>query len=71
MDKLQYRMLLLLVGNKAIMDVLHEYANIRITGLLQQLETEQGLDRIREIQGSVKELRRFKTLKDEVVKGSE
>ena len=53
------------------MELLQSYADIRIENLLKQLETEQGLNRIREIQGCVKELRRFKTLRDEVIKGSE
>jgi len=71
MDKLQYRLLIPLVNAKAQMDLLQDYADHRITSLLKQLETEQGLNRLREIQGCIKELRRFKTLRDEVIKGAE
>lgn len=71
MDKIQFRSLLPLVNEKSQMGLLQSYADIRIENLLKQLETEQGLNRIREIQGCVKELRRFKTLRDEVIKGSE
>lgn len=71
MDKIQFRSLLPLVNEKSQMELLQSYADIRIENLLKQLETEQGLNRIREIQGCIKELRRFKTLRDEVIKGSE
>lgn len=70
MDKLFYRSLLLLVNDKEKMDILQEYASARIAQFHQQLEGTKDHHRILEIQGSIAELRRFKTLRDEVIKGS-
>ena len=60
MDQQFYRSLLLLVNTKDHMDLLHKYVAARIDH-----------HRVLEIQGSIAELRRFKTLRDEVVKGAE
>lgn len=71
MDRLQYRVLLPLVNEKEQMDRLHTYVGHRIRTMQEQLENLQELDQIRALQGSIKELRRFYTLRDEVLKGSE
>ena len=71
MDKSFYRLLLPLVNNKEQMDLLHDYAAARIEGLRDLLEKQKDPQRISEVQGAVSELRRFKTLRDEVIKGAE
>ena len=65
------RQLLLLVNDKEMMDRLQSYALARIEGLRGQLEISKDQDRIREIQGSIQELRRFSTLRDEAIRGAE
>ena len=71
MNKQFYRSLLPLVNEKDQMDRLHEYALQRIHQHRDNLEKEKDRDRIIEIQGAIRELRRFATLRDEVIKGSE
>ena len=71
MDKKFYRTLLLLVNDKETMDKVHSYVDARIEVLRDQLETTQSLDRVTALQGAVRELRRLKTLRDEVIKGAE
>jgi hypothetical protein len=65
------RQLLLLVNDKEMMDRLQSYAAARIEGLRGQLEISKDHERIREIQGSIQELRRFATLRDEAIRGAE
>jgi len=71
MDKSFYRLLLPLVNNKEQMDLLHDYAAARIEGFRDLLEKQKDPQRILEVQGAIAELRRFKTLRDEVIKGAE
>ena len=71
MDKKFYRTLLLLVNDKETMDRVHAYVDARIEVLRDQLETSQSEDRIPALQGAIRELRRLKTLRDEVIKGAE
>lgn len=71
MDKQFYREMLPLVNDKDQMERLQEYALARITTHRNNLEIEKDKDRILEIQGAIAELRRFKTLRDEVIKGAE
>ena len=70
-DKKFYRRLLIAVNDPTFMPLMLEYVDERIEVLRSQLETSKDLDRVREIQGSIHELRRFKTLRDEVIKGAE
>lgn len=71
MDKQFYRQILLMVNQKDTYKMMQDYADRRIFILRHQLETELDMDRMRQIQGSIKELKRFQTLRDEVVKGAE
>ena len=71
MDKAQYRKLLPLVNDRDQMNLLHDYAASRIEGLRDLLEKQKDPQRILEVQGAISELRRFKTLRDEVIKGAE
>jgi hypothetical protein len=71
MDKQFYRSLLILVNTKDHMDLLNEYVSARISHYHQQLENTKDHQRVLEIQGAISELRRFKTLRDEVIKGAE
>ena len=70
MDKQQYRDLLPLVNDKAIMELLEVYAKARIELRRDQLKTSKDLQRISEIQGALAELRRIKKLRDEVIEGA-
>jgi hypothetical protein len=71
MNKAQYRKLLLLVNDRDQMDLLQEYVASRVEGFRDLLEKQKDPQRILEIQGAITELRRFKTLRDEVIKGAE
>ena len=71
MDKQFFRSLLLLVNDKDQMERLDQYAQHRIEQHRDNLEKEKDRDRILEIQGAIKELRRFSTLRDEAIKGAE
>lgn len=53
------------------MDLINTYVEARIFVLRDQLETTKSHERILEIQGAIAELRRFKTLREEVLKGAE
>ena len=66
-----YRSLLLLVNNDEQMERLQSYADHRIETLRSQLEKQKDRDRVLEIQGAIAELRRFSTLRDEVIKEAE
>ena len=70
MDKDTSRALLPLVNDKDMMDRLQTYCDERIDTLRGHLETTKEIDNIRHIQGSIAELRRFKTLRDEVLQGA-
>jgi hypothetical protein len=71
MDKEFYRALLPLVNDKQAMEILEGYAVDRIRALHNALEQAQSLEAVRSLQGRISELRRFKTLREEVLKGSE
>jgi len=71
MDKHFYRSLLILVNDRDTMQRVHEYADTRISILRDQLENTKSHERLLEIQGSIAELRRIRTLRDEVIKGAE
>tara|TARA_R110000822_G_scaffold125193_2_gene259796 strand:+ start:81 stop:296 length:216 start_codon:yes stop_codon:yes gene_type:complete len=71
MNRQDYRALLLLVNTKEQYSLLKEYADKRIATLLNQLSTETDMDRVKRIQGSVAELRKIGTLREEVIKGAE
>ena len=66
-----YRSLLLLINNEDQMVRLQSYADHRIDTLRNQLEKQKDRDRVLETQGAIAELRRFSTLRDEVIKEAE
>ena len=70
MDKNFYRAMLPFVNDKKQMDLLLEYTLGKISMLHQQLETTKEHNRVLEIQGAIAELRRFRTLRDEVIQGA-
>tara|TARA_R110001592_G_scaffold63548_2_gene194563 strand:- start:748 stop:963 length:216 start_codon:yes stop_codon:yes gene_type:complete len=70
MDQKFYRAMLMLVNDKKQMDLLLEYTIKKIALLHQQLEATKEHNRVLEIQGSIAELRRFRTLRDEVIQGA-
>ncbi len=71
MDRDFYRNLLLLVNDKQSMELLEHYASERITALNGALEQATSIDAVNKLQGRIAELRRFSTLREEVLKGSE
>ena len=71
MDKDTSRALLPLVTDKDMMERLQVYIDYRINKYRDLLEVQKDFDRITEMQGAMAELRRFKTLRDEVIKGAE
>lgn len=70
MEKSVYRDMLFLVNNKEQYELLQGYAKARIGHFHVLLETTKDTDRMKEIQGAIAELRRFSTLREEVIKGS-
>jgi hypothetical protein len=70
MDKSVYRDMLFLVNSKEQYELLQSYAKARIKYYHVMLETTKETDRIRQVQGAIAELRRFSTLREEVIKGS-
>ena len=60
-----------MVNQKDTFEMLQSYADARIAILREQLEITKDIGAIREIQGMIGELKRFKTLRDQVVKGAE
>ena len=70
-EKQQYRELLPLVNDKDAMQLLQTYVDSRIEKYRNLLEVQKETTRILEMQGAIAELRRFATLRDEVIKGAE
>lgn len=70
-EKQQYRELLPLVNDKDTMQLLQTYVDSRIEKYRSLLEVQKEHPRILEMQGAIAELRRFATLRDEVIKGAE
>tara|TARA_B110000046_G_scaffold172933_1_gene195090 strand:+ start:180 stop:398 length:219 start_codon:yes stop_codon:yes gene_type:complete len=70
MDKQFFINLLPLVNDQHQFQALQEYADGRVASLLQQLSTERDVDSVVKLQGAIAELRRFSTLREEVIKGA-
>lgn len=70
MDKFTAQKLLVLVNDKIAMDALETYTKYRIEMHRNHLESVKNMEKILEIQGAIDELRRFKTLRDEVIQAS-
>jgi|TARA_R110001606_G_scaffold279660_1_gene428223 hypothetical protein len=71
MSKELHRSLLPLVNEHEQMKRLQIYVEYRIEVLRDQLETISDPAQFKSFQGSIRELRRFKTLREEVLKGAE
>lgn len=67
MKKEQYREVLPLVNDHDQFARLKQYADARIDDLRAFLETQKEPTKIYELQGAIAELRRFATLRDEVL----
>ncbi len=63
--------LLPLVNVKRTVDLMELYADMRIAEAHKLMEQSDDLRVIQMAQGAIKELRRFKTLRDEVTKRAE
>ena len=61
----------MLVNDQDQMERLEEYVAERIRHHRDNLEKQKDMNRILEAQGAILELKRFKTLRDEVIKGAE
>ena len=70
MDNEFFINLLPLVNDKLQFQSVQDYAKGRIDILLQQLSTERDMNNVVRMQGAIAELRRFSTLREEVIKGS-
>lgn len=70
MDKQFFINLLPLVNDQHQFQALKEYADGRVASLLQQLSIERDMDSVVKLQGAIAELRRFSTLREEVIKGA-
>ena len=55
-----------LVESPKSMDALMHYVNLRISTLTESLLYAQTIEQVKVIQGAVEELKRFRTLRDEV-----
>ena len=64
-----YQSLLPLVNNKHAMELLKDYARARIEVRRDQLEQTIHPNRFKSTQGSIAELRRLLTLREEVIEG--
>jgi hypothetical protein len=60
-----------MVNQKDTFEMLQSYADARIDILRDQLEITKDIGAVREIQGMIGELKRFKTLREQVIKGAE
>lgn len=58
--------LLMLVNNSQMMSILSEYADYRIDKLTSELLNVQTIEELKSIQFAIRELKRLKTLRDEV-----
>jgi hypothetical protein len=70
MDKDTARSILPLVNDVDRYDLLQSYVRARIEVLRGYLESTKELNKVLEIQGSIAELRRFQTLREQAVEGS-
>lgn len=70
MDIRLARKLVPLVNALDEMDLIHTYVEDRLRKLHKDLETAIHIDKVKELQGAIRELRRFETLRDEVIEGS-
>ena len=59
--------LLKVVNDKKTMDALEKYMNYRVEELHKLLEQQDKICDINKAQGAIKELRRIKTLREEVI----
>ncbi len=71
MNREDYRELVWMVNQKDCMDLLIKYADARIEAARSNLETATDMDTVSKLQGRIAELKRFHTLRDEVLKGAE
>ena len=71
MNREDYRELVWMVNQKDFMDLLIKYANLRIEGARSELETAPDMNMVQKLQGRIAELKRFHTVRDEVLKGAE
>ena len=67
MDKQLAQKLLKIVNNKELFDILNEYTLFRINDHKDKLSTS-ALEEVKGHQACIRELRRFATLRDEVLK---
>ncbi len=67
MNTTQAKSLAPLVNNKEALDALILYADIRIAENRKYLETATSFEQVKEYQGAIREMKRFITLRDEVI----
>lgn len=67
MNKKQSNELYLFVNEKANRDALEFYTELRISILKDSLVRADGIEEVRRLQGAIEEVKRLKTLRDEVI----
>lgn len=67
MDKKQAKSLSPIVNSKEVLDTLILYAELRIEENRKYLETASSFEQVKEYQGAIKEMKRFMTLREEVI----
>ena len=70
MEKVLARSILPLVNDVDKYLILQEYIDNRIETMRNFLENTKDHDKILEVQGSIAELRRFQTLRDQALEGA-
>jgi len=66
MNKKDAEKLLILVNSRPNVDALEFYMGLRIDFLKDQLTSATSIEEVRKYQGAIEELKRLKTLRDEV-----
>lgn len=67
MNKKQSTELYLFVNEKTNRDALEFYTELRISALKDSLVRADGIEEVRRLQGAIEEVKRLKTLRDEVI----
>lgn len=71
MNKKEASGLVTLVSNKATLDSILEYIDFRVGVLKDSLVFARDMETVHRAQGAIEELKRFKTLRDEVLNAKE
>lgn len=71
MNKKDANGLISIVNNKVVLDSILEYIDLRVGILKDSLVFARDMEAVHRAQGAIEELKRFKTLRDEVLNAKE